>query len=721
MTNAKSSLRSAVAVILSLLMALVLVMIPQDASAASISKRSVTLTKGYATTLRVSGTSSKVTWTTSKKSVATVSSKGKVTAKGVGTATITAKVGSSKLTCKVTVIGCKLTASSTKVNLNAGDSKLVTITCKGDKNVKATSTNTGVATAKWAQSSFDNNKANLRITAKSAGSATIKVYNKKYTNQYVKISVSVSGSGSSLSTSVSSVTVAENGSSSFTLTADNGGYVNFDVSDDSVFSYSEGNWSNNKSTITIRGKKAGSSVLTITDADNPGSSVKVNITVNGSSGGYYGVYDDQDSSRFLTNNDRYVDFYDRSKGRYRYVLVPGNNYDKAQYNTAVAKATNDYQDYVVYSERPNTTSSGSTVQQFTCSINDVTASGGIQQTASKTVTRYVRVPSNYDTAEYEYAKAAYIGSYEYGVLYTKNPLNDASFQRKAYDDKYKQYTTYKNGASVTRYLVYPSYVSDPDSYYSSALSKYGIGAGGVYYQVFEDYNIANSAKVTSNDQIIPFSANGRSYYLLAPSSSASNYDQVEIDTAKAAYTGYTYGVVYSKSPSVAGSDYSINWTKSTTVYQNNGYVTKTVTHYVKYPSNSYENQNEANKIKAKDLGQTYYEPYTVLWEYPSSTPAGYRLVTWFSNGSSTNRYAFVPANNPDILRLNDLILGNGGQARYYGIYSTVPNSTQYQSSGDYVYSGITSNGKVVYVLLPDALNYDQNTLQLALNLNYNVY
>jgi hypothetical protein len=45
-----------------------------------------------------------VKWTSSKKSVATVSSKGVVKAKKKGTATITAKVSGKKYTCKVTVL-----------------------------------------------------------------------------------------------------------------------------------------------------------------------------------------------------------------------------------------------------------------------------------------------------------------------------------------------------------------------------------------------------------------------------------------------------------------------------------------------------------------------------------------------------------------------------------------------------------------------------------------
>ena len=94
-------------------------------SKVKINKTKATLVKGGSTLkLKISGTKKKVTWKSSKPSVAKVSKKGVVTAKKKGTATITAKVGSKKLKCKVKVEEPKLTSKTT---INTGASKTLKV------------------------------------------------------------------------------------------------------------------------------------------------------------------------------------------------------------------------------------------------------------------------------------------------------------------------------------------------------------------------------------------------------------------------------------------------------------------------------------------------------------------------------------------------------------------------------------------------------------------
>lgn len=139
------------------------------AAAPKISKKSATLIKGKTLQLKVSGTKgNKILWSSSRKSVATVNSKGKVTAKKAGTTTIAAKVGKKKLTCKITVEAPKLSKSS--LVLTVGKSQ--TIKLNGTKQrVTWKSSNSSIASVK-----------NGKITAKKSGKATITatVLKKKY-------------------------------------------------------------------------------------------------------------------------------------------------------------------------------------------------------------------------------------------------------------------------------------------------------------------------------------------------------------------------------------------------------------------------------------------------------------------------------------------------------------------------------------------------------------
>lgn len=70
--------------------------------ALNLNYKNATITEGFTRQLKLSG-KGKISWTSSNKKVAVVSSKGKVTAKSQGKATITAKRGGKKYTCKITV------------------------------------------------------------------------------------------------------------------------------------------------------------------------------------------------------------------------------------------------------------------------------------------------------------------------------------------------------------------------------------------------------------------------------------------------------------------------------------------------------------------------------------------------------------------------------------------------------------------------------------------
>ena len=94
-----------------ILVTLMILAISSRTFAAGISKKSLTIPAGESTKLSVSGVK-KVSWKSSKKSVASVSGKGVVKAKKAGTCKITAKAGKKTFTCKVTVVKKEIDGSA---------------------------------------------------------------------------------------------------------------------------------------------------------------------------------------------------------------------------------------------------------------------------------------------------------------------------------------------------------------------------------------------------------------------------------------------------------------------------------------------------------------------------------------------------------------------------------------------------------------------------------
>lgn len=120
----------ALALVLSMFSTLVLpannTMIAQAATV-KLSDKKITLGVGSTKLLTVTGTKSRVVWTSSKATIATVSKTGQVTAKKEGTTTITAVVSKKEYTCKVTVYKIKTVTSGavTYVIPNNWTSKVV--------------------------------------------------------------------------------------------------------------------------------------------------------------------------------------------------------------------------------------------------------------------------------------------------------------------------------------------------------------------------------------------------------------------------------------------------------------------------------------------------------------------------------------------------------------------------------------------------------------------
>ena len=96
--------RTIASLLILILVAATLISYNNAKAAIRLNKSKATINIGETLQLKITGTNKKTTWSSSKKTVATVTSKGKVTAKKTGTTTITAKTSDKKYTCKVTVM-----------------------------------------------------------------------------------------------------------------------------------------------------------------------------------------------------------------------------------------------------------------------------------------------------------------------------------------------------------------------------------------------------------------------------------------------------------------------------------------------------------------------------------------------------------------------------------------------------------------------------------------
>ena len=147
--------------------------IPTPVTSVTLSKTSASLKVGETVTLSATvnpsdATDKTVTWTTSDATVATVSN-GVVTAKKIGTATITAKAGEKTASCTITVVPTPVTSvtlSKTSASLKVGETVTLSATVNPsdatDKSVTWTTSDATVATV-----------SNGVVTAKKIGTATI--------------------------------------------------------------------------------------------------------------------------------------------------------------------------------------------------------------------------------------------------------------------------------------------------------------------------------------------------------------------------------------------------------------------------------------------------------------------------------------------------------------------------------------------------------------------
>ena len=160
-------------------------------AAAKLNKKSITLKEDETCTLKVSGTKQKIKWTSSNRSIATVSKKGVVKGVTAGKCTITAKYGKKKLTCKVTVKKAPvLSIANSNYTITSTANKNVKITYRGYKTIWFSNSNTSVVSCKW-KKGWKGDVATLILTPKENGTAKIRIYEDKNKKKGITFNVTV--------------------------------------------------------------------------------------------------------------------------------------------------------------------------------------------------------------------------------------------------------------------------------------------------------------------------------------------------------------------------------------------------------------------------------------------------------------------------------------------------------------------------------------------------
>lgn len=533
-------LKSLLSVFLAVFMVASLAVVPSSAATVALNKTSITLTKGYQTTLSVTGATGSVSWSTGDKTIATVSSAGKVVGKGAGTTYIYAQVNNSTLKCKVTVVAAKITSSTSSVQLDkAGDTKTVTVSVKGSHSgLTIGTTNKSVATASWVKPvKWDGDKISFKITAKGYGSARIKVYLKSYSStcyKYVDVNVGdypvdddVDGDSDSSTVIMpytNSVDVAAGATYTLQVYSTNQNNLAYSLSNANIASVTAGTTTNNYRNYTIKGLNAGTTTLKIYDKNNTKKYSEIKITVSNGAV-YYEIYTTQPTK--LLSTDTLIKVPVNNTTTY-YMLAPAG-YDPAYTNTLFAKKLNKYSYYEVYTEVPARNAATDSYDSFYHSNSKY-----------KYGTRYVLLPANYDKVKYNTAIAKYNEKWEYYTIYNENPTKQDSW------DTVKSWTIRdaSTGATVVRYMLVPYYNYDEDKINQIIDEDKGSNNTYNYYTPYATMPTVDNSK----DKLLIYVKDGSYKFMVIPLNSTMNEiikanDAIQKDTGK-----YEYNVMYSTKP-----------------------------------------------------------------------------------------------------------------------------------------------------------------------------
>ena len=409
----KKFARSFFSLFMALLMVLSLAVIPSSAAKVSLNKSSVSIVKGYSVTLSVNGTNKKVTWSSDDSSVADVSKKGKVTGKGLGTATISASFGKSVLKCKVTDKAGSVSTNGNKLSVEVGKTEPVLVKAVGIHDLVVKSSDESIAKATLS-GSFTGNITSVNVKGVSDGTTKIKIYAKGYEKsiyKYLEVKVgkgkpteTVSSSG--ITVSADSVEVNENLTAKLTVKASSEilkkvtivstAKYNFDI--DTKYDLEKGT-----ANITISGYAEGDGNLRIFDSNDESVDIFIPVTVTNNA--YDVVVWNREPKKRVSTDVIYV----ANSGYTKYYVLEPQDGDSAHAESLLAKHTEKYEYWTVYENRPKKELSTDVILSKREKLN------------GKKVTRYLLVEQGYDEAYSNSVFGQYFGVYDYYKVYATKP------------------------------------------------------------------------------------------------------------------------------------------------------------------------------------------------------------------------------------------------------------------------------------------------------------
>lgn len=550
----KNFFRSFLSTLLALMMIVTVAVVPASAASVKLSRSSISLTKGYSTTLSVSGTTSKVTWTTGNKNVATVSSKGKVVGKKVGSTYIYAKVNSSTLKCKVNVVAGKIAVGQSSVELEPGDTTKVRIKALGTHSLSVSTTDSSVVKASWSGAKFSGNYINLTLRAVGSGSARVKVYAKNYPKSVYKyIDVDVIGEddddiiddgngdndnttvSGNIQSSVSSVSVAEGSSQSFTVYASSASVLSgLKVNSSSFFGFgvkTTTDTSRNALVITVYGYSAETGTIKVYSTADSKLSVTIPVTVTADTQ-YYKLLTVKPTTKIL-QTDTVIAFQNGTTAYY--MLVP-YGYDPAYANSVAAKALNSYSYNLVYDTTPQKKLANDQVIPKNVVFNGTTQA------------RYVLAPYGYDTAFVDTIFAKYSGKYDYYTVYTEKPATTS------FSDEILSWTVSKSNATTGKVETTARYMLVPFGYDETKANDIktkdmNSNTSALTYTVYSTLPSVDSV----NFRVIQWiRGNNENRYMVIPTNGCDYVKRNDVVRKDVGY--FSYYVAYSEKPTITNSE-----------------------------------------------------------------------------------------------------------------------------------------------------------------------